>query len=84
MHCLSHVFIDIFNWHSKCFRYDEDDACKASRQLTQNLIKWSSTYNINCESEKENKFHTKISEQLEHIEQRMKKRLKCVIMQKTL
>jgi len=58
-------------------RYDKDNACRASKQLTRNFIHWSSIYNINCDPEKENKFHAKIVTQMEAIEIRMKKRLGC-------
>lgn len=59
------------------FRYDKDNACRASRQLTRNFIKWSSVYNINCDLQKENKFHGKMTEAMLKIESRMKKRLGC-------
>jgi len=60
-------------------RYDKDDACKASKQLTRNLITWSSKFNVHCETGKENKFHTKIVQQLENLEKRLKKRINCVV-----
>jgi len=73
-----YIFLNFFS-KNILFRYDKDDACKAAKQLTRNLITWSSKYNVNCDesSQKENKFHNKISEQLADLERRLKKRYKC-------
>merc|ERR1712174_40657 len=55
-------------------RYDVDDPCRASKQLTRNLITWASKYNVNCEEGKTNKFFNKIQNQLQSIEKKLKKR----------
>jgi len=55
-------------------RYDVDDPCRASKQLTRNLINWAAQYNVNCIEGKEDKFFSKIEKQMQAIEKKLKKR----------
>merc|ERR1712176_1185190 len=54
-------------------RYDSNDPCRASKQLTRDLIKWAALYNRNCPKKKD-KFVKKITNQMKAYEKKLKKR----------
>ena len=60
-----------------CFRYDQQDPCKAAVQVSKSIMKWTGIWIKNCRDEsRSDDFNSRMQEKMDKVVARINKKLK--------